>query len=207
MRISDIVELDKKRCKVYIDGDFAFVLYKGELRTYSIKAGLEISQNMYDEIVGTVLSKRAKLRAMNLLQNKDYTEKQLRDKLSEGLYPQDITDEAIEYVKSYHYLDDERFARDYITYHMSTRSKMRIIQDLVQKGISKDSVIPILEELYEEENENSDGDIEQEQIVKLLDKKNYSPDMDYKDKQKIMAFLLRRGYSMDSIRHAMNVEE
>lgn len=204
MTITDIVELDKKRCKVYIDGEFAFVLYKGELREYGIGLNLEISETTYEEITGTLLSKRAKLRAMNLLQKRDYTERQLRDKLLEGLYPDQLVDEAIAYVKSYKYLDDERFARDYITYHMEMRSRNRIIQDLTTKGISKNTAMPILEELYQQANESSDLDIEQEQIRKLLDKKHYSDDMEYKDKQKIMGFLVRRGYSMESIRNAMN---
>ena len=203
MVVTDVVELDKKRSKVFVDGEFAFVLYKGELRDYKIKVGNEISQSTYDEITGVVLSKRSKLRAMNLLQKKDYTEKQLRDKLSEGLYPQELIDEAIDYVKSYKYLDDNRFARDYITYHMSMRSRNRIIQDLVQKGIGKDFLMPIIEEIYEKVGESADTDVELEQIQKLLTKKHYDKDMEFKDKQKIMAFLMRRGYSMDKIRHAI----
>ena len=202
MTITDIVELDKKRCKIFIDGEFAFVLYKGELREYGIKSGNEISESVYESINSEVLSKRAKLRAMNLLQKKDYTEKQLRDKLQEGLYSQKLIDEAIDYVKSYRYLDDERFARDYITYHMEMRSRNRILQDLTGKGISKDVIISIMDELYSE-SEEATGDIEAEQINKLLIKKHFDKDMDYKDKQKIMAFLVRRGYTMDSIRRAM----
>ena len=202
MTITDIVELDKKRCKIFIDGEFAFVLYKGELREYDIKSGNEISESVYESINSEVLSKRAKLRAMNLLQKKDYTEKQLRDKLQEGLYSQELIDEAIDYVKSYRYLDDERYARDYITYHMEMRSRNRILQDLTGKGISKDVIISIMDELYSE-SEEATGDIEAEQINKLLIKKHFDNDMDYKDKQKIMAFLVRRGYTMDSIRRAM----
>lgn len=203
MIVTDVIELDKKRSKVFLDGEFAFVLYKGELRDYKIKVGNDLSLNTYDEITGTVLSKRVKLRAMNLLQKKDYTEKQLRDKLNEGLYSQELVDEAIDYVKSFRYLDDDRFARDYITYHMSMRSRNRIIQDLVQKGIGKDILMPIMEEIYEEAGSESGEDVELEQIQKLLIKKHYDKDMEYKDKQKIMAFLMRRGYSMDKIKRAM----
>ena len=203
MIVTDVIELDKKRSKVFLDGEFAFVLYKGELRDYKIKVGSDLSLNTYDEITGTVLSKRVKLRAMNLLQKKDYTEKQLRDKLNEGLYSQELVDEAIDYVKSYKYLDDNRYARDYITYHMSMRSRNRIIQDLVQKGIGKDILMPIMEEIYEEAGSESGEDVELEQIQKLLIKKHYDKDMEYKDKQKIMAFLMRRGYSMDKIKRAM----
>ena len=202
MIISEIKELDKKRVKVYIDNEFAYVLYKGELRDYSIKEGQELSESNYREIMDVVLPKRCKLRAMNLLQKKDYTEKQLHDKLSEGLYPREIIDDAIHYVKAYHYLDDERYARDYITYHMSIRSKNRIIQDLSGKGISKDIFMPIVEELYIEE----DSDVELDQIKKLLSKKHYDPEQsDFKEKQKIMAFLLRKGFQMSDIRKAMDL--
>ena len=201
MTITDIVEFDKKRCKVFIDAEFAFVLYRGELKEYGIKTGAEISETVYEEIISVVLSKRCKLRAMNLLQKKDYTTRQLRDKLEEGLYPKELVDEAIEYVKSYKYLDDERYARDYIAYHISTRSKNRIVQDLITKGISKDMLMPIIEELYDEES----SDVEIDQVKALLVKKHYDPDTtDFKEKQKIMAFLLRRGFQMSTIRKAMN---
>ena len=39
----NVVELDKKRSKVFLDGEFAFVLYKGELRDYKIKVGNELA--------------------------------------------------------------------------------------------------------------------------------------------------------------------
>ncbi|SFC35984.1 regulatory protein [Butyrivibrio sp. YAB3001] len=200
MVVSDIVKLDKKRSKVYIDGEFAFVLYDSELRKFGIEIEHEIGNVSYQEIVGTLLVKRVRLRAMNLLQKKDYTEKQLRDKLSEGLYPPELVDDAIDYVKSYRYLDDERFARDYITYHISSRSKNRIIQDLSAKGIDKSLCLDILDEVSGEEDE----DIEIAQIQKLLIKKHYDPnEIDIKAQQKIIAFLLRRGYKLSDIKRAM----
>ncbi len=204
MTVTDIIELDKKRVKVYLDGEFAFVIYKGELKDHSIQQGKELSESSYQEIMTEVLPKRAKLRAMNLLQKKDYTEKQLRDKLSEGLYPSDIIDDAISYVKSYKYLDDDRFTRDYITYHMENRSKARITQDLIGKGIDRDRITAAMDELYSE----SGDDVELDQIRGLLSKKHYDPEnMDYKDKQKIMAFLTRKGFSISMIKRAMSMDD
>ena len=200
MVVSEIKELDKKRSKIYLDGEFAFVLYKGEFREYKVKEGEELDEACYRQIMEELLPKRCKLRAMNLLQKKDYTERQLRDKLAEGLYPSDIVDEAIDYVKSYRYLDDDRYARDYITYHMETRSKARITQDLMGKGISKDRITGIMEELYAED----DGEVELDQIRKLLEKKHYDPEeCDFAQKQKLMALLMRKGFSMDTIRKAI----
>jgi regulatory protein len=204
MIVTDITEFDKKRSKVYIDGEFAFILYKGELRDYSIKVGGEISNIAYNEIVEELLPKRATKRAMNLLQKKDYTEKKLRDKLAEGLYSDDCIDAAIEYVKSYKYLDDDRFARDYIIYHLENKSKNRIVQDLSNKGIDKEAILRIFDEVYSDYDSEEVENAEYQQIEKLLEKKHYSSDMDFKEKQKIMAFLLRRGYNMDSIRKCMD---
>ena len=90
--------------------------------------------------------KRAKLRAMNLLTKRPYTEKKLRQKLVEGKYPEDIIDIALAYVKSYGYIDDEAYARDYISYHMASESPLRIRQKLMEKGIDGDTINACLEE-------------------------------------------------------------
>lgn len=203
MIISSVVEFDKKRNKIFIDGEFAFVLYKGELRSFGIKEGEAIPEETYLEITKTLLPKRATKRAMELLTKKDYTEKKLRDKLADGLYSDDIIDAAIDYVKSYNYLDDERYARDYVSYNIEYRSKNRIKQDLMTRGVPKDIIDSVLAEFTDEQCR----DAEMEQIGRLLVKKHYDTSMDYKDKQKIIAFLLRKGYSMDAIRSAMNNDD
>ena len=75
------------------------------------------------------------------------------------------------------------------------------MQDLTGKGLSKELLLPIIEELYAEES----GDIEFDQIKVLLEKKHYDPgSIDYKEKQKIMAFLMRRGFQISTIRKAMD---
>jgi regulatory protein len=202
MLITEIKPIDKKRFRVYIDGEPGIVLYGNEINKYEIRENCEISEVVYREITEIILPKRCKLRAMNLLQKRDYTTRQLTDKLKEGMYPQDIIDEAIEYVTSYRYLDDDRYARDYITYHMSTRSRNRIIQDLTSKGIDRDTIITLMDEIYQEDQ----GEAELDQIKKLLARKNYDPEnTDFKEKQKIMAFLMRKGFSLADIQKVMSV--
>ena len=51
-------------------------------------------------------SLEAKKKAMSLLKYMDRTEWQLRDKLSLKGFSEGAIEEAIEYVKSFHYLDD-----------------------------------------------------------------------------------------------------
>lgn len=203
MIVTDITPFDNKRSRIFIDGEFAFLLYKGEIRDFSLKTGEEISSPVFDEITGTVIPKRAKLRAMNLLQKRDYTEYKLREKLKEGLYSEEIIDDTVEYLKSYKYLDDERFADDYIRYHLKDKSRARLKQDLMQKGISGELIDKVLMSAYEEET----SDPELEQCAKLLKKKHYDPEnMTYEEKQKIMAFLYRKGFTGDVIRRAMSLD-
>ena len=108
MLVPQVTELSKSRSKVYIDQEFAFVLYKGELRLYHIKEGQQLSEEDYRTIMQEVLPKRAKLRAMNLLQGREYTTAQLRTKLQQGFYPAEIIEQAIAYVAGFHYIDDLR---------------------------------------------------------------------------------------------------
>lgn len=203
MVVTQISEVSKSRCKVYIDQEFAFVLYKGELRLYKLAEGKEIAQKTYDELMNIVLPKRAKLRAMNLLQKRSYTEKQLRDKLKEGFYPEKIMDEAIEYVKSFHYVDDYQYAVDYITCYETRKSRKKLEMELTMKGVSK-SVIA--DSFREWENRGGTQD-EVAMIQELLEKKHYSPECDMKEKNRIYAFLLRRGFSIEKVQEAMKLSD
>lgn len=194
--ITGVTEFSKGRYKIEIDGQFRFVLYRGELHTYHIEVGESISDGVLNEILTEVLPKRAKLRSMNLLKSRTYTEHQLREKLKQGLYPEEVIDEAVEYVKSYQYIDDRRYAKDYIVYYSDSRSRGRIEQDLYKKGIDKDLIRAVYEEDLAEEKLTDETVL----IEKWLAKKNYQRETaDYQERQKMGAFLYRKGFSLDSI--------
>lgn len=203
MRVTQIVELSKSRSKVYIEQEFAFVLYKGELRLYHVREGENLSEEDYDTIMHEVLPRRARLRAMNLLKARQYTTAQLRNKLKQGLYPEVVIEDALDYVSSFRYTDDLRYAMDYITYNESKKSRMRIEQDLQKRGIARET----MERAWIEWSEQGGVQDEQLMIDELLRKKHYDPERtDYKEKQRIYAFLMRKGFSAEQIRRTMGAE-
>ena len=203
MIVTGITELSRTRSKVELEHQFAFVLYKGELRQYHLREGEEIKEADYKAIMEEVLPRRAKLRCMNLLQSREYTTSQLRDKLRQGLYPESIIEEALAYVASFHYTDDLRYATDYITDHEATRSRRRIEQDLYRKGISQDTI----EQAFMKWQSQGGEQDEISMIQALLAKKNYDPDTaDYKEKQRLYAFCIRKGYSSEQIFKAMSFQ-
>ena len=202
MVVTNIEELAKSRSKIYIDGEFAFVLYKGELRLYGMKVGAQLSQNDYQTIMNEVLPKRAKLRSMNLLKSKDYTKEQLKRKLREGFYPEAIIDEAIEYVKSYHYIDDYRYCIQFIEYNAVAKSRQRMIRDLGIKGVDREVILKAMDEL----SENASLYSEDKLIRDLIKKKNFDiQTTDNKEKQRIMRYLYGKGFSMESINKSIGM--
>lgn len=202
MIVTQISEVSKSRLRIYIDGQFAFILYKGELRQFHIKEGQEISAQSYQEITTELLPRRVKLRCMNLLQSRDYTRKQLEDKLKQGEYSQDCIDKAIDYVSSYGYIDDLRYARDYIEYHLSSRSRARIETDLMRKGIDGDTIRQAFGELNELGIEQDEAAM----IRDLLEKKKYCAETATRqEQQKMYGFLYRRGFHSDAISRALSL--
>lgn len=197
MLITQISELDKKRMMIRTEEGNSFVLYKGEVRKLALQEGEELPAEVYEEIRSEILIKRARKRAMFLLEKMDRTESQLRDKLRQGFYGDDIIEDAISYVKGYHYIDDTRYARAYVRCQKERKSKRQIKVDLLQKGVDREVVDAAIESEYEAQNE-------QELILEWIEKRHYSiENSDIKEKQKMYQFLMRKGFRSEDIIHIL----
>lgn len=200
MIVTQITGITRGRYRIYIEEKPAFVLYKGEVKRLGIREGEPVSEEGLREIREEILPDRAKRRAMNLLQGRDYTEAGLREKLRGGDYPENCIEEALAYVKSYGYVDDHRYAGDFIAYNLDRKSRTRIEQDLMRKGIAKETVQAVFEEL-EEQGTRQD---ESAMIRSLLEKKKYDPKTATRQEtQRMYAFLYRRGFHCEAISRAL----
>lgn len=197
MYITSIEQVKNSKQKICLSNGADFVLYKKEASRYGLKEELEITPELYQVLIEEIFIPRAKRRAMHLLEKMDRSEFQLRQKLRENGYPQEAIDAAIAYVTSYHYLDDERLARSHIRFYQESRSKMRMTQDLMKKGISKEVILLCLEEECEQSQEAL--------IQRLLEKKHYDPQTATREeKAKLYRFLMQRGFSSSDISRAMD---
>lgn len=135
---------------------------------------------------------RAKKRALYLLERMDRTEQQLREKLKSSDYPEEVIEEAIEYVKSFHYLDDERYAENFTRYKKENMSRQQIKQKLMLKGVSKDIIQNAIEEEYDVD--------ESIHIRNILEKKHFSYETaDEGEFRRVYGYLLRRGFRSNDI--------
>lgn len=198
MYIERIEVLEKGKRRLFFENGQKLILYKGELASYGLKEGGSISEDIYQELLCEVVGKRAKKRTMHLLERQERTEYQLREKLKQNEYPKEVIEDAISYVKKYHYVDDYRYACNYIRYQQEKKSRRRLWQDLIQKGVDKQ----MIERAFEEE-----GNVDEKAAIRrLLEKKGYHADMTKQEANKVYQFLLRRGYQSSDILYVMRSE-
>jgi regulatory protein len=199
--VTAIKEISGRRRLVFINYEPAFAIYSSEIRKYHIQENQPIAMKDYDIIVGDILSKRASIRAISLLQGKDYTEQELCKKLEDTYYPKTAIAYAIEYVKKYGYVDDQRYIENYIVFNAPKKSKMQLSQFLYQKGIPSSLIEEALNHYYEE-NE----DVELQTIVKQMKKKCAQyPEMNFEAKQKIFNYFCRKGFSLELVKKALDI--
>ena len=200
MEITKVQALTKQKYRIFLDGESAFAVYKGELSRYHLEEGAVLPPEVYEELVNRVLKKRATLRAMHILERTDKPEAQLRRKLEESEYPKEAVESAIAYVTSYGYLDDRRYAEHYIEWKKQGKGKARLKMELVQKGISR--------EIIEEVLESTDFGETREMIRQIILKKRKTDiPMNEKEKQRLYGFLMRKGFSSSDILAVMREEE
>jgi regulatory protein len=191
MVVTNIEKSVKGKFKIYIDEEYHFWLYEKELSLYHLEENTEIGSEVYKELYNTVL-KRAKKKAMDLLKFMDRTERELIIKLKQQDYNESIISDVMAYIKSFHYIDDERYAQNYISLKKDTKSKRQIYAELAQKGIDEKLIEQVLNEEYASEDYA---------IQKAIRKKvNDVNALSKEEKEKLAASLYRKGFETELIK-------
>lgn len=133
--VTECTTLGKGRLRFHLDNGTELVLYRGEAKQFRMREGSTLSDEEEHQLIYEVVGKRAKRRTMHLLEQMDRTEQQLREKLKQGGYPQACIDLALEYVKSFHYVDDYRYACTHINYRQDRMSRYQLKVKLYGKGV------------------------------------------------------------------------
>lgn len=196
MIVSVIEALNTKKKKIVMDNGLVFALYNGEVRRYKLEEGTMLSDERYEEILETILKKRARERIMYLLKGGDYTEHQIRQKLRQGFYPEEAIEEALCFGREYHYLDDCRYARTYAEQKAARLSRRMLSLKLSEKGIAREIIDSTLEELETGEEDALDA---------LIRKKNIDfSGLTWQERQKICAYFMRKGFAYENILKKIN---
>ncbi len=207
MFVSRITQISKTKFQVTTDNGDVFLLKERDILLYHIKEGQEIRPDDLSLLVAA-MRKECLRRSGNLLQSRDYSISSLREKLTGYGFLSSIIQYTLEELMEAGYLNDDRMTQNYIRYHLyqiGDKSIRRIKMDLQSKGIRAEVVERALKVIREEnEGRTSLRRMEMNQIEELLRKKKFdASEASWEDRQKMMAFLYRRGYSQDLVRSAL----
>lgn len=190
--VTQIDKLGNGKLRIHFEGKENLIFYYSEIRGCKLEEGQYISSTVYEQLFKEVVGKRAKKRALHLLEQMDRTEQQLREKLAISEYPSRCIDDAIAYVKSFHYLDDHRYAETFTRYKKEKLSRQQIKQKLMLKGVSREIVSEAIDSEYDVD--------ESVHIRSLLEKKRFSKETaDEGEFRRVYNYLLRRGFRSSDI--------
>ena len=139
--------------------------------------------------------REARRKALRLLEHMDRTEKGLQERLIQGGFSEAAAEDAVAYVKDYGYVNDYRYALNYILYRIHSKSRQKIFQELLQKGISRD----VASEAWEEASDLEEPD--ETRLLRTAIEKKCSPGdtLDDKAMRRLYGYLQRRGFRMGDI--------
>lgn len=197
MLVTKLEAITKKRTKVYLEEEYAFILYPQDLKKYHIAEGKEVSQDTLSSIYFEVVLRRAKQKAMQLLMHTDYSEYGMRQRLQKDLYPMQAVDDTIRFLYSYHYLDDARYTEHYILSKGSAMSYRELKQKLRAQGIDD----TMIQEIYDSMDIDDLG-VLREQLKKKLSGKQQ---LDEKERTRLISYFMRRGFSYHQIVDSMKI--
>ena len=145
--------------------------------------------------IQTEVIREARKKALRLLTISDRTEFQLREKLREGGFPPEAVDDAVEYVRSFHYIDDRRYAEAFIRSRKDEKSLFELRMELRKRGVGEDLADEVLQE----------AEIDERAVIsRLFEKKYASKDLsDPKIFERAFRYFGSRGFSYEDIKAAV----
>ena len=136
---------------------------------------------------------QARRKALRLLEHMDRTERGLTDRLRQAGFSEEAAEDAVGYI------NDERYAFNYIMYRIHDKSRQKIFQELQQKGVDRQTIQSAWEEA--EELEAPD---EHALLLSQIEKK-YPPDTEIDERQmrRLLGYFARRGFRQGEITSAL----
>ncbi len=193
-----------------LDGEYIATVNADYWFTCGIKSGSEVSPEQLEELLAESARRKMMNKALDLLSMRDYSRRELSDKLVTkawekkeqkdmdlGSLKQQASD-ICDRLEELGLLNEERFARSYVDELIRRKhlSKSGLKTALIQKGVQRDIIETVLEEVEVDPVE---------QVRELLATKFKNRDLsDEKQKTRTVNALLRLGYRYNEINAAMD---
>lgn len=186
----------KEVFEVVFEDETRLLLNYNIFEKYKVSVDMDFSENEILEMKYFSDIERAKSRAINYISGKLKTKYEVRLKLKENGFAEDVIDEVLDILEKEEYLNDKVYCEIFIEdkKKLNGYGKNKIKSLLIQKGISKSIFEDFLNEFeYDEEFDNA-----LKMGIKKLKLLSNEED-NFKKKQKIINYLVYRGFGFDVI--------
>ncbi len=185
---------------IHIDGEYLLTVDEDFWFSSGFVSGDEIDDGdlaAFREAAGSRLAFNSAMFSLDL---RDHSEREMRNKLSRK-FDENSVNEAVEKLLDLGLVNDRRYAENFTRelFERKKYGKNRIKNELFRRGVASDIINDVIEDY---ENENDTDNVKT--IVDIIRKKYYNKLVDEKSRQKVVAALVRLGYSFSDIRQAMS---
>lgn len=190
---------DPNRLSIYLDGRFTLGLNAGIVEELGLRVGQALSAAEVTAIREREELNKAVDKALAFLTSRPRSIREVRDRLKEKEIPPDTIDAVIARLEGWGYIGDEGFARYWIENRGANqpRGKRLLRQELWRKGVERETVDQVLDEL----------DVDEAGGALALARKRFKQLSGYDEqtqRRRLAAFLQRRGYDWPTVKGALD---
>lgn len=203
MKISAINRKDENTIVLHLDNGEKLFLSLEVFMKNGLRSGDEISEDRFAFYVTENRKYFIKRSAVRFLANRYHSSNELKNKLLRKKYEKELVLDVIDELLEKKLLDDYVFAINYANENIKNKlwGRNKVKSGLIQKSVKPEIIEKVISELFGE------GDSEIENAIALakkkkntLNKRNMEP---LKLKQKLITFLMSRGYNYDLIKNIL----
>jgi regulatory protein len=203
MKIDRVSRKDEKNVSVYFDNGERLILSEDTFYGSGLRKDDEISEDRFSFFIEQNLLYHIKQRALSFLARRFHSERELLIKLKQKSYEEKLIKIVLNELKEKSFIDDQVFTNHFIEEKLKKKrwGKNKIRAALFSKGVSSSIIDDVLQSFDSEEDQN-------EAALALAKKKFENLKLRETDskklKQKIISFLLSRGFDYEVSAGAVN---
>lgn len=193
---------DPTRVSVFIDDAFAFGVHQDLVGEHRMARGDVLTADEQLALVQADAGLRAYQKVLHFIGYRPRTEYEVRRKIQALGCDETLTEDLIARLYRYHYLDDAQYALAYARNRLANKGygPRRVQQELARKGIPRSLAESALAELVEPDTLL---DTAKALAEKRWDRLAREPDA-RKRRKKVSDYLMRRGYTWDTIKQVLD---
>lgn len=186
-----------QKIHILLDGEYRLTTNQEFWLTCGLFSGMEIDEASFDTFAALVEENKARQKALRLLEMRDHCERELAGKLARGGFSREAAQAAAARMVELGLVNDEAYAHRLADelFRRKGFSPARIEQELVSRGVARDTAYEAVHELEGDPLARLDALLETKYVGSYKGTE--------KDRRRVANALQRLGYSFADIRRAM----